>query len=210
MSDMTTEPMTAQPRPATLTIPEMVKAVAFPNRLVELVLGNSDRLMSNVTEERHLALLAALLFGASLLFAIPFGAAPPVAAFWKVAALYAGSLTICFPSFYVFGRYLGLGLSLAQSLVVALLVSTVSAIVSFGFFPIVWFIAATTRAGASLDASQLAAFLLGTGLLLGVVHLGRCLRGSAALRRHPVMLAGWVCLLAFITWRMAGVLGLVG
>ena len=56
--------------------------------------------------------------------------------FWRVAALLLGALAICVPSLHVFGRYLGAGLSWAQTLAVSLAATAVTSLFTFAFAPI--------------------------------------------------------------------------
>jgi hypothetical protein len=212
------------PAPVPFSSGEVIECF-LPHKLIECVLGQKDRLMAGVVERRHLGPLILLLFAGSIVFALPFGAVPPVQCFWKVAALFAGSVAICFPSLHVFSQYLGLKLTFAQNLAVALVVSCVAAIFSFGFFPIIWFIDFSTDAAVRGDATSgvLAAVLLAASLFLGIIHMLRCLAAghrpvdappSAAGHRqeisgpHFALVLCWMFLLAFITYRMALVLGL--
>ncbi|MHC4470207.1 MAG: hypothetical protein ACYTDY_06820 [Planctomycetota bacterium] len=187
---------------------EIRGALYRPHLAAEYVLGRPDRLAGNLARVDGLPLLSLLLFLAGILFAVPFGAVPPVASFWKVSLLFTGSVVICFPSLHVFSLYLGLRLDLAQNLVLGLVISAVAGIFTFGFFPIMWFIDYTTEgASAGFGPKQLASFFLTISLLMGVVHLVRCQRLTrGSLGRSPLfcwLLGLWTLLLLFITYRMA-------
>jgi hypothetical protein len=181
---------------------------------MEVVLGGQERVAGNVAVGSHLWTLSLLLLASGVLFAVPFGAVPPVAGFWKIAALYTGSVVLCFPSLHVFASFLGLSLSLAQNLVLALLVSAVAAAFAFGFFPIVWFIDYTTESASSvIEPMGIARFVLMFSQLMGIVQLGRCLlrsrKDSASGTPLQLGLFGcWILLLVFITNRMAALVGL--
>ena len=129
-------------------------------------------------------------------------------------ALYTGSLGICFPCLHVFSQFLGFWFGFTQNLVLALLVTSVAAAFSLGFFPIIWFIDVTTHASAdaAVDPARLSAILLAASLVMGVIQMFRCLGtrdGMAAdARLFPFLIAGWLGLLVFITSRMGTVLSL--
>ena len=191
------------------TLTDLVAACLKPHRLIELLLGDRARLAQTIVASPILPLLVAVLLVAGLLFAVPFGIAPPVSAFWKVSVLYTGALLICFPSFFVFGQYVGLKLTVLQSLAIGLLISTTAGILTFGFFPIIWFVHVTS--GSTETVSRpLAALLLGASLVLGVLHMLGCVAYSRQLRGGDYLLVlAWAGLVAFITLRMANFLGVV-
>jgi hypothetical protein len=166
------------------TLDELRETLVRPHRIFEMVLGNRERMMKTVVERKNLPILVALLLIAGLVTALPYGLAPPVSSAWKIAALFIGSTLICFPSLFVFGQYLGLRLSLSQTLV--------------------WFIAATTT-NTSASASTLSGILLSVALFLGIGHLlaTRHLTSTGGL----VILLAWAVLLCFITYRMAVTIG---
>jgi hypothetical protein len=92
---------------------------------------------------------------------------------------------------------------------VAIVVATTAGMFSFGFFPIVWFVAATTTE-SSASASALSGLLLTLALLLGICHLMRCLWSSRQLAPtggHFLVFLAWAVLLIFITYRMALTIG---
>ena len=145
---MESENMTVEtpqcPAEDAFTRAEIVRAFVRPYKVIEYVLGGFERLARNIEEGRDLVLLTALLVAASILFAVPYGAVPPARAPWKIVVLYLGSLLICLPSLHVFSQYLGFRLSVLQNTALSLVIPTVAAFFSFGFFPIIWFIHATT------------------------------------------------------------------
>lgn len=206
--------MSSPPPPPTESFSpkELKDALLRPDLAMEYVLGRPRRLATSLARRDGLWLLSLLLFLTGLVFALPFGAAPPVSGFWKVSILFTGSVLICMPSLHVFATYLGLALAPAQNVALALLISSVAAIFTFGFFPIVWFITATTDGAASdLPPGLVATALLAVALLMGLLQLLRCLlhdRGAAVGGMHRALLAVWIVLLLFITFRMARLLEL--
>jgi len=155
----------------------------------------------------HHAPIVLILLLASIAFAVPYGAVPPLRSSWKVVALYTGSMMICFPSLYVFGQYLHSKWTLTQTVVLSLVITTVASIFSFSFFPIVWFISYTTDpTSASSIVLPISGILLTASFLLGIAQMARCvaaLRGLTDAHRHLALVFAWVALLAFITFRMA-------
>ena len=201
--------------PEPFSAQDLRRAVTRPDLLVEYVLGSKERLGSTLSGGRAIWLLAGLLMAASVLSTIPYGLLSPTGSPWKVAVLFTGSLLICFPCLYVFGQFLGLELGLARSLALALIVTSTAGLFTFAFSPIIWFITFSVDAVPELKVSprHLSVFLLSLSLLLGVVQMDRCLRGpDALLRRFPYVLllvAPWLALLVFITYRMARLLGVL-
>ena len=191
--------------------------VAFlrPHRIVELILGRKERLARNLWQGRSLWVLALLLLLTSVVSTIPYGALSPTRSFWKIAILYTGSLLICFPCLHVFAQFLGFRLDLSQNFSLALVITSVAGLFTFGFCPIIWFIDYTTQYGAGKVVSPggLSVFLLGFSLLMGIVHMGRCLLLQNGRARDVallwVLIGLWLPLLTFITYRMARVLGLL-
>jgi hypothetical protein len=188
---------------------ELTLALRRPHRIVDFVLGRPDRLARNLVEDAGIPLLALVLLVAGIVFAVPFGAVPPLGEFWKIAVLFTGSVLICYPCLHVFGSYLGFGLSAGQNLVVALLITGTAGIFSFGLAPIIWFIDLTTEAdpGAAVTPAHIATIFLCVCLLMGIIQVGRCLfaiREAARLAPAFRQLLGlWLVLLVFITYRMA-------
>jgi len=191
---------------------EEIRSFFIPHKTIECVLGNEDRLMKTVDEGLGLSKIIAMLFLASVVFAIPYGAAPPARGLWKIAVLYTGSMMICLPSLFVFGQYLRLRLSLAETLVVSLLITSVSAMFTLGFFPIIWFIDYTTGPGeGDATVTGLSFTLLVISFVLGIAHMIRSLKASGRFVETsvPATISVWLFLLAFITYRMASVVGVI-
>jgi hypothetical protein len=199
-----------------LTADELRRSVLRPDLLSAHVLDSVDRVARNLAAGEGLWMLIVVLSGASLVATVPFGALSPVASWWKVSVLFTGSLLICLPCLHVFLQFLGFRISLVGNLSLSLVITATAGLFTFGFFPIVWFIDLTTRAGdgTAVPPAALARFLLGVSLVLGIVQMIRCLassRGGVLGRRAvlaPIVL--WLPLLVFIVWRMADVLGLRG
>lgn len=208
-------PEALQPEPVPVlpfTNYELRQSWRQPQRCLEIVLAERARLVASIGTRAHLATLTGLLLMCSIVFALPFGAVLGLQKTGDVALLFTGSVLICFPCLQVFSSYLGVKLTVAQNLTVALLVPSAAALFCFGFFPIHWFLEATMAKDSVLSAKDIAVGLLAISLLLGLAHLNRCLFFASALRelRSSVfLLFGWQALLLFITWRMAGVLGIV-
>ena len=194
---------------------ELRRALRRPDLAMEYALGGADRLCRNLADARGLWWLVALLLATSLLSAVPYGAVAPKARFWKVAALYTGSLFICFPSLHVFAQFLGFRFRLEQNLALSLVLTSVAGLFTFGFFPIIWFIDATIEAvpDSMVQPGQLSVLLLGLSLVMGMVQMGRCLVSRNGLSREarplPLLMSFWLVLLTFITHRMATVLELL-
>lgn len=184
-----------------------------PYRVIEVILAEWKRLSSNISGQRHLGLLVAVLYLSSVLYALPYGAVLGVERFWRVAVLFLGSLLICFPSLHVFTAFLGCRVNLAQNLILSLLITSVAGMFSFGFFPILWFLQTTMAEGSErVTIQHLSTLFLGLSLLAGGVHLVRCLLGSQQLRpraSYPLLFLLWQVLFAFISYRMARFLELL-
>ena len=194
---------------------ELRRALRRPYLIIEYVLGAKERLARSLSQGRSLWLLAFMLLVTSLLSTVPYGVLSPVKSFWKVAVLYTGSLFICFPCLHMFAQFLGFRFDLAQNSALALVITAVAGLFTFGFFPIIWFIDYTTRPGAGtlILPEQLSVFLLALSLLMGIVQMGRCLAlegmpaGEAG--QFGLLVALWLPLLVFITYRMADLLALL-
>lgn len=191
---------------------ELRACLAQPQRAFDVVLADRDRLVANVAAARELGALVALLLVCSVAFALPFGAVDGGRRAGHVALLFLGSVLLCFPSLHVFGSYLGVRLSLAQRLAIALMIPAAAALFAFGFFPIYWFLDATMPADSVFSGDGIRVVLLVCCLLLGLAHCNRCLflhPALQALRASWPLWLGWQALLVFITWRMADTLGLL-
>lgn len=212
-------PATAAPTPATapvdtsaLSRDELSRALRRPHHLLRLVLVQRERLYASVAREQHLWVLAGALLLGSLLYALPFGAVLGVARFWRVAVLLLGSLAICVPSLHVVGAFIGSRLAVAQTACLALVISAVASLFTFGFFPIMWFLGATMQEGSAVEGG-LAVGLLTVSLGAGLAQFVRSQRAVSLLRElkptFTLLLAGWLGLLVFITFRLAQALELV-
>jgi|SRR5712671_328738 len=195
------------------TADELRAALHHPQRLLGIILAERARLVTSIRAEASLWHLVAVLLLCSIVGALPFGAVLDRGKTGHVALLFTGSVLICFPSLQVFSSYLGVRLSIAQNLALALLIPAAAALFCFGFFPIYWFLEATMPAErAVLSAKDIAIGLLTISLVLGLSHLNRCLFVDSALqemRSSWLLLLGWQSLLLFITYRMAVVLGIL-
>lgn len=206
------EPHPEEPIPfSRLELRAMLRA---PLRMADLVLGAPRRLATNIAQEHRLPSLLVVLTVATAAFALPFGAVLGLRYWWRVAALLLGALAICVPSLHVFARYLGVGLSWAQTLAVALAASAVTSLFTLAFAPIVGFLRATMTGPDSVNYGDVAVVLLFAALAVGVAQLFRLLRGGHAWRRIgrtlTLVLIPWLALCLFITVRLAIVLGIIG
>ena len=86
---------------------ELKTVLRRPHRTVEVVLAERGRLAASLSDRRNLGLLAAVLFLASVTFALPYGAVLAPEQLWRIVQLFAGSALICFPALHVFGAFLG-------------------------------------------------------------------------------------------------------
>jgi len=194
---------------------EIGAAFLRPHRAIELILARRDRWTSTVVDGRQLGALVALMMLASGLFAVPYGLVLGVDQLWRVAAMFLGSALICFPSLHVFSAFLALRVDLGQNLALALLITSVAAIFSFGFFPILWFFEVTMSGDGSIGTRHgLSVFLLITALGAGILQICRCLFRERRLRPKGsfwfwVLIFFWQGLLIFITCRMGIFLGLI-
>jgi hypothetical protein len=178
-----------------------------PERTIELLLVERGRLAKTVAGGRNLVWLAGLMLIASVLCALPYGAALDLAGAWRVAALYLGAVAICFPSLHVFSGYIGCRLRLSQNLVIALTTSAVASVFALGFAPIIWFIGVTTAA-SSMAVSTVSLGLLAAGLLAGLGHVARTFASLMLGWHHRLLLCAWQALVAFVAYRLASFLGL--
>jgi len=210
----------AAPLPAAAAAPaaafapgELRASLARPHRALDILLAQRARLTATVRAHENLAMLAALMLACSIAFTVPFACVRGIPKAADVAVLFVGSTLLCFPSLQVFSSYLGATLTVAQNLVLALLVPSAAAMFCLGFFPIYWFLDLTMARDAAVNARDIAIGLLVVSLVLGLSHLNRCLFADSALaglRSSWLLLVGWQVLLLFITYRMALVLGILG
>lgn len=189
---------------------ELRRALRSPLKGMEVVLAESNRLAVGVASGRHQGLLVLLLLTTSVLFALPYGAVLDLERFWQVAALFVGSLAICFPSLQVFGNYMGFRIDVTRNLSLALFLTSAAALFSFGFFPILWFLQETMQSdGGEVTAQHISIVFLTLSLAAGIGHLGRCLVGLEKVNGAEsswLLMLVWQVLFVFITYRMALVL----
>ncbi|MDH5492205.1 MAG: hypothetical protein OEY14_09640 [Myxococcales bacterium] len=187
---------------------ELLEAMRRPARLIDLILAERARWMRTVSQGQNAALLAALMGLAGLLFALPYGLVLGLDRAWHIAALFLGSVAICWPSLHIFGSYLGLRVETGQSLALGLLVGAVASIFSLGFAPILWFLGATMDPRISaMTLGTISALLLGVALLVGLAQLRRCLKLRRADPSLGWLMVIWQGLVLFITYRMGCYLG---
>jgi hypothetical protein len=181
--------------------------------MVDLVLGARRRFATNIAQDHRLPTLLLVLAVATAAFALPFGAVMGLDRVWRVSALLLGALGICIPSLHVFARYLGAGMSWAQTLALSLAATAVTSLFTFAFAPIVGFMRATMSGSTSFHWFDMATMLLGCALVAGIGQLFFLLKGEPALRRLGrtlgLLLIPWLVLYLFITVRLATVLGLI-
>jgi hypothetical protein len=194
---------------------EILEAFLRPHRALEYVLEAPTRLHAALQGDRNQWLLCGLLAVAGVVFALPYGAIPPVRGIHKIALLFTGSVLICWPSLHVFGTYLGARVSPSQGLALALLLSAVAGAFTLGFFPIVLFLDLTSEPGeeTTIGTGAVSVVLLGVSLSLAIVQMLQVLVRQAPVRddgRLWLLLSIWLALLVFITFRMARSLGILG
>ncbi|MBW2277206.1 MAG: hypothetical protein JRF63_06920 [Deltaproteobacteria bacterium] len=193
---------------------ELRTVLRRPHKVVEIVMAERGRLAASLSDRRNLGMLAAVLLLASVIFALPYGAVLAPGRLWQIVQLFAGSALICFPALHVFGAFLGFRVDIGQSLALTLIITSVSALFSLGFFPILWFL----RTVMADEASAEVLHCISVGLLVvsfgcGLAHVLRCMADPAT--KQPfgsgfaAVVAVWQCLLVFITYRMAVFLDLV-
>jgi len=193
---------------------ELGTVLRRPHKVVEVVLAERSRLAASLSDRRNLGLLAVVLFLASVIFALPYGAVLAPERLWQIVQLFAGSALICFPALHVFGAFLGFRVDIGQSLALTLIITSVSALFSLGFFPILWFLRTVMADEASAEVLHgISVGLLVISFGCGLAHVLRCMADPATKRpfggRFAAVVAIWQCLLVFITYRMAVFLELV-
>lgn len=191
---------------------ELTAALSRPFRALELVLADQARVAKDIVGGVHVAKLIAILLGVSVLFTIPYGLVLDLAGTWRIAALFLGSVAVCLPSLHVFSNFIGIRIDAQRNIALTLLVTSVAAAFSFGFFPILWFLQATMADGEAVDLGGLSVLFLSVCLFAGVTQLMRCLGIMSAItgeRRSIGLIAVWLLLLVFVSFRMARALGLM-
>jgi hypothetical protein len=198
------------------SLEEYAEVFKNPHRTIEYILGSSRRLARSVDSGKAPWRLAMMLLAVSLLAAIPYGVVAPRGNWWKIAALYCGSLAICFPSLHIFAQFFGVRLDLLRSLALSMVITATAAIFTFGFFPIIWFLKISIVANkyTFIGPGELSTFLLYVSLALGLMQIARCLisPGFRKAQQNPslgLLFVLWAPLLIFITHRMADLLELL-
>lgn len=209
-------------RPTPPDLPEELAATPFapgelaatarrPHRLLDVVLGERRRLAATLHGVEVLPALLIALLVCSLLAALPFAMVDGLDRVAHVAALFLGSVLLCYPSLQVFGAYLGVRLQPIQCLAIALVIPSAAALFTLGFAPIYWFLQFTMPAAdAELNVTRIV--LLALSLVLALSHVNRCLYSDerlAPLRDSWALWAGWQLLVVFLTYRMAETLGML-
>ncbi len=184
-----------------------------PARSLDIVLADRARLAASIGAEPRPWRLVMLLAVSAVAATLPYGLVRGGDAWWRIAALYSGSVLLCYPSLQVFGAFLGNRLHPMQGLAMSLLIASVAAFFTLGFFPIVWFLGSTMRAGDWVTHDTASVVLLTVAFFAGAGRFLRCAVGAPALfakRCAWAMLLAWLCLVAFVTLRMARELELLG
>ncbi len=203
-------PAATPPAATPISDGELQALLRSPGRAFDLLLGSRARLAATIGDERPpLGLCLALLVG-TLVASVPFGLVHGGAALWKIAALFGGSVLLCWPSLQVFAAYLGSRLRPAQSLALALMIAAVASLFTLGFAPILWFLQVTMEHGDHVDAKDAATGMLALAMLAGLLQLARCAGEDVRLRAHRSfgLLLVWQLLVVFVALRMARALDL--
>jgi hypothetical protein len=192
---------------------ELGAALRRPSRSFEVVLAGDGRLAASIAAQSAPWRLVAVLAACASVAAVPYGLVRGADAWWRIAALYAGSVLLCVPSLQVFGTFLGSRLQPVQSLALSLLIASIAALFTLGFFPIVWFLGRTMHAGDWITDDSASVALLLVAYVAGLAGFVRCATGASSLlpaRGALPPLLVWLCLVTFVTQRMARELGLLG
>ncbi len=187
-------------------------ALWHPLRTVDVVLATPERVAANVDGEVALGRLAFMFLLCGLVFAIPYSCVLGIEDWWRVTTLYLGSTLICLPSLFVFTSYMGTRVSLAQIVVLALMIPASAALFTLGFAPILEFLRLTMGdASKEIGWASISKVLLGISLAAGVIQLWRCFL-SARQHANPALLAlvlvVWHGVFLYVFSRMFTVLGL--
>ena len=190
---------------------ELRDLLRHPERALPLLLGERARLAATIGGQHDPWRLCLLLLVVALVASAPFGCVLSLAATWKVAVLFGGSVLLCWPSLQVFSSYLGGRLLPAQSLALSLVIACVAALFTLGFSPIQWFLQATMSTGDHIDATTTSCVLLAVSMLAGLAQLLRCAIADRRLAGHGtfVLLLAWQAVVVFVTLRMARALALI-
>jgi hypothetical protein len=192
-----------------MTDAQIYATLRRPHRLAEVVLGRWQSVADRIWSDASPIPLMALLLITSAVPALAYGLVIDPTHAWSVAALYAGSVLLCYPALHVFGCYLGGARRASQDLTLALTLSAAAALFTFGFAPVVWFLKATLASGSGgIGISSISGLLLTVAFLAGLGQLARAVDRGPTSTGLQLLIAGWGLLVAGITWRMAHVLGL--
>ena len=196
---------------APYTAAELRAVWRHPDHAFEFLLARRDRLAASIAGGDTLWQLVLVLVACTVLASIPYGFVRGSGSWWKIGVLFGGSVCLCFPSLQVFGAYLGSRLRPTQNVALALVISSVAALFTLGFFPILWFLGQTMMAGDWIDANVASIVMLGAALAAGLAQLLRLVRHDQALlpSRSVALLVAWQLLVLFVTLRMARALELL-
>lgn len=207
------EPLNGPPHPPEPRIPlsdaDLARVWRAPHRSAEVFLGRWREVADRIWQTAAPVRLLSLQLAVALVAALAYGLVQDLERPWIIAALYAGSVLICFPALHVFGCYFGGARRATQDLAIALTLSTTAALFTFGFAPVLWFLKATMHADArGLTAAELSFGLLAVAFVAGLGQLGRTVGRGPNRLGQGMLVTGWGLLVATIWWRMARVLEL--
>jgi hypothetical protein len=191
---------------------ELRGALVSPFGALELVLADQERVAKDILGAQDVVRLITVLFGVSLLFSVPYGLVLGLDYSWRIGALFLGSLAVCLPSLQVFSNFIGIRIDIRRNIALTLLVTSVAAAFSFGFFPILWFLRGAMADGELVNLAGLSVLFLSVALFAGIAQLLRCLGVMSSVtgqRSSLGLMAVWLLLLIFVTFRMARALGLM-
>ena len=178
----------------------------MPWKLIDMVLARRDRIAATMRDETNAGYLILMLLTVSLLFPVPFSLMSDRKTYYDVTLIYTGTLLICFPSLFIFSRYLEIDLSPAQVALVALLISACASILSLGWAPVIWFVKTTQSDGGSLF-NEMTDWFLWSSLLLGFAHMVRTVHHFRREDPAQMMFKGLVAFLwAMLFWWIAAVM----
>jgi hypothetical protein len=193
---------------------EVRAALRNPLRAVDVVLASPKRVAKNLELSQALVPLAVLLLLTAAIFALPYGLVLGADAWWRVAAFYLGSTLVCLPSLFVFSAYLGFGVKLAHTAVLALTIPAAAALFTAGFAPILWFLQLTFDAEAKqIGWREVSNVLLWISLVAGVLQLWRSMRKPSVDTNAVLFVLLWIAwhvVFLYVLVRMGNVLGLLG
>lgn len=182
--------------------------------VVGAVLKAQGAVIRDVQRERNLGRYIANLFAAALLFSAAYGAIlglyepgrQTLFAALKLPIVVLGTAFLCTPTFYVFNSILGSRLTLAQTLVVVLLLVAAATLILVAFAPIAWLFTATTGGPVFLRILHLAVFTI--AILFGA-HVLRVTRkylfylNLSYTPIHPGFVRVWFLIVLVVAFQMA-------